>query len=129
MGEIRYLYNLTIAISSTFIRKSGKYFGYNPVKISEFRVSGCCSCDDHDVIRKRHLGQPPSYGLPQATFYSVTRHCVTGFFADGKSEPAEIQPARQCVNHEVLGGKSAPGLKDPFKIPFFYEGIEKLLSL
>jgi hypothetical protein len=123
-GEIRYLYNLTIAISSTFIRKSGKYFGYNPVYVSEIRVRGSGPCDDHDVILKRHLSQPSSHGLPQATFYPVSRHCVTCFSADGKSEPAEVEPARQNVNHEVLGGISAAGLKDPFKIPFFDKGIE-----
>jgi hypothetical protein len=94
IGEIRYLYSLTIAISSNFIQKSGKYFGYNPVEVSEIRASGGGPCDDHDVILKRHLSQPLSYRLPQATFYSVSRHCVTGFFADGKSEPAQVEPAR-----------------------------------
>jgi hypothetical protein len=71
----------------------------------------------------------PSYRLPQATFYPVSRHCATGFFADGKSESAEIELPGQCVNHEIFGRKSAAGLKDPFKIPLFDERMEKLLSL
>jgi hypothetical protein len=129
IGEMRYLYNFTIAISSIFIRKSGKCFGYNAVQVGKFRDGCSCPRYDHDVIFQRLIGQVPSYRLPQSTFYSVSRHCVTGFFADGKSESAEIELPGQCVNHEVFRRKSAAGLKDPFKIPFFDERMEKLLLL